>query len=331
MTAALLDFALFLGKTLILVLAALGTAAGLVALVQRGREREQLQVRPLNRRLRDMEHALRRAFLDRKQFRALLKAGRKADKAPVPDDAPRVFVLSFEGDLRASKVELLREEITALLTIADPARDRVVVRVESAGGLVHGYGLAASQLARIRDRGIPLTVTVDKVAASGGYMMAAVADRIVAAPFAIVGSIGVVAQIPNVHRLLKKHDVDFELLTAGKYKRTLTVFGENTDEGRRKFQHDLEEAHVLFQRFLQRYRPQLELDKVATGEHWFGEQALELALVDELRTSDDLLMQLADEARLFELRYIRRQPMGRRLTLAFENTLERWLGGNARP
>ena len=329
--AALLDFALFAGKAFILVLAALALAAGLAALARRGRESGHLEVRPLDRHLRKMEYTLRHALFGRAQFRAQLKAQRKADKSRLKNDGPRVFVLGFEGDLRATRVDQLREEITALLTLADPARDRVVVRVESGGGLVHGYGLAAAQLARVRERGIPLTVTVDKIAASGGYMMAAVADRIVAAPFAVVGSIGVVAQIPNVHRLLKRNDVDVELLTAGQYKRTLTVFGENTDEGRAKFQEELETAHALFQRFLQRYRPQLDLERLATGEHWFGEEALELQLVDELGTSDDLLLQLAAEARVFELRFVRRQPMGKRLTLAFESAVERWLGTTSRP
>ena len=108
------------------------------------------------------------------------------------------------------------------------------------------YGLAASQMQRIRDKKLKLTVCVDKVAASGGYMMAVVADKIIAAPFAVLGSIGVLAQVPNFHRLLKKHDVDFEMLTAGKYKRTLTMFGENTDKGREKFQEDIEDTHVLF-------------------------------------------------------------------------------------
>jgi len=329
------EYGLFLAKTLTLVTAivVVFTAVPLLARKSRERDREELHVRKLNRRFRDMEQTLRRAFLNRKQFKALVKQRLKADKQEQNEETkrPRIFVLNFEGDIRATRVELLREEVTALLTLADPNRDRVVVRLESAGGLVHGYGLAASQLARIRDRGIPLTVAVDKVAASGGYMMAAVADRIQSAPFAILGSIGVVAQIPNVHRLLKKHDVDFEMLTAGKYKRTLTVFGENTDEGRAKFQQELNEAHTLFKQFLQRYRPQLDMDKVATGEHWFGEQAVDLGLVDELQTSDDLLMQLADEADLYEVRYSRKQPMSKRITLAFESALDRVLERAERP
>ncbi len=322
----MLDYGLFLAKTLTVTVAVLVLVAVTVGLANRGRdrEREQLTVKKLNQRFRDMELTLRRSLLGRKQFRQLYRQWKKTEKQR-RDERPRVFVLDFHGDIRASAVDNLREEITALLTLAEPKRDRVVLRLESAGGLVHGYGLAASQLARIRDRDIPLTVAVDKVAASGGYLMAAVAQHIQAAPFAIVGSIGVVAQLPNLHRLLKRHDVDVELHTAGEYKRTLTVFGENTEEGRRKFREELEDIHALFKGYVQRYRPQLDLERVATGEHWFGERARELDLVDSLRTSDDLLMELAKDAELFHISYRRKQPMSKRLTLAVENSLERLL------
>ena len=183
----------------------------------------------------------------------------------------RVFVLNFDGDWKASAVNLFREEITAILCVAKP-QDEVVVRLESSGGVVHGYGLAASELQRIKDHHIPLTIAVDKVAASGGYMMACVADKILAAPFAIIGSIGVLAQLPNFHRFLKKHDVDFEQITAGQYKRTLSLFGENTSDGRKKFQTEINEAHQLFKQFITEHRPQIDIDKLATGEYWFGQK-----------------------------------------------------------
>lgn len=213
----------------------------------------------------------------------------------------RVFVLRFAGDIRASAVESLREEITAVLQVARPERDRVLLVLDSPGGVVPGYGLAAAQLTRLRRAQIHLTVVVDRVAASGGYMMAAVANRIVAAPFAIVGSIGVVAQLPNINKLLKRHDVDIELHTAGEYKRTLTFLGENTDEGREKFKQDLEQTHSLFKQFLSRYRPGLDMEKVATGEHWLGEEAMALNLVDAIATSDDLLLTEIDQADVYEL------------------------------
>ena len=215
----------------------------------------------------------------------------------------RVFVLSFDGDLAASAVDSLRREISAVLGAANQ-QDEIVVRVESAGGMVHGYGLAASQLARVRGHGVKLTVAVDKVAASGGYLMAAVADRILAAPFAVLGSIGVVAQIPNVHRLLKKYDVDVEVLTAGRHKRTLDLLGENTDQGRAKFREELEDVHVLFQEYVGRWRPNLDLDAVATGEAWYGQRALERALVDELVTSDEYLARACEDADVFEVSWV---------------------------
>ena len=206
---------------------------------------------------------------------------------PLPGRS-RLYVIDFDGDMQASRVEQLRREISALLTVVS-REDEVLVRVESPGGLVHAYGLAASQLARIRSRGIPLTVAVDKVAASGGYMMAAVANKILSAPFAVVGSIGVVAQVPNVHRLLQKNDIDVEVLTAGKYKRTLTMVGENTEEGREKFIEELEVTHELFQQHIAHYRPAVDLSTVATGEAWYGERAIDLQLVDQLLTSDDYM------------------------------------------
>lgn len=204
----------------------------------------------------------------------------------------KVYVLDFKGDMAASAVEHLREEITLILATAKAGRDRVVVRLESPGGMVHGYGLAAAQLVRLRDAGFHLTICVDKVAASGGYMMACIANEIISAPFAVLGSIGVVAQVPNFNRLLKQHNVDFELYTAGQYKRTVTMFGENTKEGKEKFEEELQQTHVLFKHFVEKYRPQLNVEKVATGEHWYGQDALDLNLVDKLQTSDEYLLGL---------------------------------------
>ncbi|MCY1432557.1 putative protease SohB [compost metagenome] len=205
------------------------------------------------------------------------------------------------------------------------AEDEVVLRLESGGGMVHGYGLAASQLARIRDAGVPLTVCVDKVAASGGYMMACIGQKILSAPFAILGSIGVVAQLPNVHRLLKKHDIDFEVLTAGEYKRTLTVFGENTEKGREKFQEDLETTHELFKGFVSRYRPQLSIDEVATGEIWLGQAALGKQLVDELQTSDEYLAARARVADVYQLNFVRKKTMQERFGVGVSVVIDRVL------
>ena len=233
----------------------------------------------------------------------------------------RLFVVHFDGDIKASALSNLREEITAILQIAGKD-DEVVVCLESPGGMVANYGLAASQLARVRSAGVKLTIVVDKVAASGGYMMACVADRIIAAPFAMLGSIGVVAQLPNFHRLLQRNDVDFELFTAGEYKRTVTMFGENTEEGKEKFQSDLEEIHTLFQHFVHEYRPQLDIAKVATGEVWFGQRALDLDLVDELKTSDEYLTSRAANADLYQVEYKERQNIARKMGIAAQAGVE---------
>lgn len=250
----------------------------------------ELKIVHLNKEQNHYKQQLLMNIGDKKQLKKSLKKSLFCKKKSIKEDS-KVYVLDFHGDMKATAVQPLREEINALLTIAEK-EDEVILRLESSGGLVHAYGLAASQLARIKEAGLKLTVCIDKVAASGGYMMACVADKILSAPFAVVGSIGVVAQVPNFHEFLEKHNVDVEIFTAGKYKRTVTMFGENKEENKQKFQEELEQTHTLFQDFVSQYRPQLELEKVATGEHWYGTDALNLKLVDELKTSDSYILEL---------------------------------------
>src|SRR5690554_725799 len=275
-----------------------------VTAIKRSREGdEQLQVQELNERQQDLRLSLQEEWLDSKAIKKLHKEREKKAKADLVSQStrPRVFVLDFKGDLDASQAPVLGREISLLLGLLRP-EDEVVVRLESAGGYVHSYGHAAAQLQRLRDKNLALTVCVDRVAASGGYMMACTATKLLVAPFAILGSIGVVAEVPNVHRLLKKHEVDYEVLTAGDYKRTLTVFGENTPEGKQKFLDDLEQTHQMFKSYVKRCRPQLAIDKVAKGEVWYGEQALALQLVDALQTSEAYLLERQAEARVFKVR-----------------------------
>lgn len=325
----LAEYAGFLARTVTVVVAIVMVLLVVAVLRQKGqRSAGHLSVRKLNEFYRELREHLEDSVLHKDQLKRQRKAEAKAHKAEQkkPVDKPRVFVLDFDGDIKASATEQLRHEVTAVLSMAQPT-DEVVVRLESGGGMVHAYGLASSQLARLRDAGLPLTVCVDKVAASGGYMMACVANRVLAAPFAVLGSIGVVAQLPNVHRLLKKHDIDVEVLTAGEFKRTLTVFGENTDKGREKFQEDLELTHQLFKGFVSRYRPQLDIDKVATGEVWLGLSALEHELVDGLQTSDEYLARRANEAEVFQLRFINRKSLQERIGLAASVAIDRVLLG----
>lgn len=316
----LLEYGLFLAKSVTLVVALMLCLAALVSAAREARhqETERLDVEPLNERLTRMRDALESELLDEAAHKKLSKQrekNQKAERKAATTPRPRLFVLDFDGDMEASAVSHLREEITALLQVLNPG-DEVLLRLESEGGLVHGYGLAASQLKRLRDRQFKLTVAVDKVAASGGYLMACVADRILAAPFAILGSIGVVAQIPNVHRLLKKHDVDVELHTAGVHKRTLTMLGANTDAAREKFREELEDTHQLFKQFVTEHRAQVVIEQVATGEHWFGTRALAINLVDALQTSDDYLLEKAPSTDLYAVRYRRKKPLAERLQVS---------------
>jgi serine protease SohB len=324
------DYASFLAKTVTVVIAIVVVLVAIASMRGRGRRSGggQLHVTKLNDFYKGLRDRLEGSLLDKARLKALRKAQAKDLKKEKkqPDIKPRVYVLDFDGDIKASATENMRHEITALLTLATE-NDEVVLRLESGGGMVHSYGLASSQLARIRQAGIPLTICIDKVAASGGYMMACIGNRIISAPFAVLGSIGVVAQLPNVNRLLKKHDIDFEVLTAGEYKRTLTVFGENTEKGREKFQQDLDITHELFKNFVASYRPQLQIDEVATGEVWLGMAAKDKQLVDELKTSDEYLSEKARTAEVFHLHYAERKSLQERVGLAASGSVDRLVTG----
>lgn len=274
----------------------------------------EIRVSHLNARVNEQRKKIAQTTASRLELLQLAQQLAKEAKIRRKNNQ-KIFVLDFKGDIQASAVENLREEITLILATAKAGRDRVVVRLESQGGMVHGYGLAAAQLVRLRDAGFHLTICVDKVAASGGYMMACIANEIITAPFAIVGSIGVVAQVPNFNRLLKEHNVDFELYTAGQYKRTVTMFGENTPEGKAKFEEELQQTHVLFKHFVEKYRPQLNVDKVATGEHWYGEDALDLNLVDKLQTSDEYLLGLLPQHDVYVINTRKKATLGEKLGL----------------
>ncbi|WP_370971849.1 protease SohB [Enterobacter wuhouensis] len=341
------QYGLFLAKIATVVIAIAVIAVLIVNLTQRKRQRGELRITRLSEQYKEMQEEMSLALLDSHQQKLWVKAQKKQHKqeakaakakakanAPQDEAKPRVYVLDFKGSMDAHEVSSLREEVTAVLAVAKP-QDQVVMRLESPGGVVHGYGLAASQLQRLREKQIPLTVAVDKVAASGGYMMACVADKIVAAPFSIIGSIGVVAQIPNFNRFLKNKEIDIELHTAGQYKRTLTLLGENTEEGRQKFREDLNETHHLFKDFVHRMRPTLDIEQVATGEHWYGTQAQDKGLVDEVGTSDDLLLSLMEGRELIGVRFTQRKRMLDRFTNSAaesaDRLLLRWLQRGQKP
>ena len=308
----LADYALFLAKSITVLVVVLVIIVAMANAAQRGRrpfDSGRIETRRLNDVLDDMRDALRSVAFDEKTLKKMVKDEAKAEKARRKAEEkgeatrPRTWVIAFDGDIAASAVRALRNEVTAILTLAEPG-DEVLACIESPGGMVHGYGLAASQLHRLRAaEGVSLTVAVDKVAASGGYMMACIGERILAAPFAIVGSIGVVAQVPNVHKLLKKNDVDVDVITAGEFKRTLTVFGENTEKGREKFVEEIEDVHRLFKAHVAEHRPALDIERVATGEAWHGRQAIDLGLVDELMTSDEYIVTACAEREVYEVKW----------------------------
>ncbi len=309
----------FLAKAVIVVAALAFLLSLTFALFRRGRaDGTRLTVRRLNTRMRDLTNALRAPVLGHRRFRKVQREEHRRQKQL--GERPKVFVLDYHGDIAATATSNLRHEITAVLGVAQD-KDEVVLRLESSGGIVHGYGLAASQLVRLRQRKLKLTICVDKVAASGGYMMACVADEVVAAPFAIIGSIGVVASVPNVNRLLQEHGVDYEEMTAGEFKRTVSYLGKISPEGRQKFQEQLEDTHALFKEFVKAHRPDVQIDAVSTGEYWFARRARELGLVDRLETSDDLLLSRMEVADVFQVTYREPQPLRRRVVSSVGDAL----------
>lgn len=329
----LIDIAIFTAKTAILLILILAFLAIFIAILAKNKQKSKgrFVVKNLNEKYTENAELILEETYSKTQLKNYLKKKKAQEKkaAKTEDKTKNVYVLNFEGDIKASAVCHLSEEITTILNVATP-KDEVVIKVDSAGGMVHGYGLAAAQLMRLRKHHIPLTVMIDKIAASGGYLMSCVANKIYAAPFAIVGSIGVIVQLPNFHRYLKDKHIDFEQHTAGEFKRTITVFGENTEEGREKLQHEIEDVHQLFKNLITEYRPFIDINKVATGEHWLGQQALGLKLIDEIKTSDEYLFERSKEARVLEICYEIKKPLLARLTsnaAAFkENTLARLFG-----
>jgi len=339
----LIEYGLFLAKLVTLVVAFVFVLSVIVSAgskSKKGGGRGSITITHLNDELDEMRDAMKKAIYDKESYKYEQKLEKKRHKQEARErkqhlklvvDASqdveecarkRVYVIDFNGDMEASDVESLREEITAILSLAT-SKDEVLLRLESPGGMVHAYGLASSQLDRIKTQQIPLTICVDKVAASGGYMMACLADRLVAAPFAILGSIGVLVQLPNFNRLLRKHDVDYETISAGEFKTTLTTFGEITQKGRDKVKEDVEEMHGLFKSWVKDHRPAVDIDNIATGETWVGLQALERAMVDEIMTSDECIVKACEDADVYEVRYEIRRTLGDKIGAAIHKAVDR--------
>ena len=312
---------IFFAQTFIIVLAIIAVLITIASIALKNKNKGAFEIDLLHEKYEDQTQALKEAFLTdseiKKEHKRLKKETKLKNKEPETKQLGRIFVVEFlNGDIKASDSENLKEEVNTILGVAT-AEDEVVVKVESPGGLVHSYGYAAAQLIRIRDAKIPLTICVDQVAASGGYLMACVGSKVLAAPFALIGSIGVVAQVPNFYRLLKKHDVDYKEYTAGDYKRTVSLFGEITEKGEAKFKEQLEITHQLFKSFVSKYRPQLDLAKVATGEFWYGENAKALGLIDEIKTSDEYLLTLAKDHQVVKISFEQKPTFMEKLSDSF--------------
>ncbi len=328
----LYHYGLFLAKTLTLVLGIIITFSAIVAIALKSKmkvDEGTLVINPINEKLDEIRDYMQTETLSKQALKKWHKAQKAKEKneKKEKEENKRLFVARFEGDIRASEVEELREVITAIIEVASPS-DEVLIILDSSGGFVHSYGLAASQLDRLRQKNLHVTAAIDKVAASGGYLMACVANRIIAAPFAIVGSIGVVAQLPNFHRLLEKHNIDYELHTAGEFKRTLTMFGENTAKAREKFQEEIEQTHGLFKDYITHHRAQVDINQVATGEHWHALQAIDLKLIDDIQTSDDFIVNKAKTMQLFEVSFEVKQKLADKiangLSLFVDKFLLKW-------
>ena len=332
----LYEYGLFVAKAVTLVIAFIVVVSTIVGLASKQKHgKGQIEIVSISEQLKDITNYAKQVLLDKNALKKLAKEKKKEAKAKnkaknkakiteqgEESEKSRLYVIDFKGSMDANEVEHLREEITAILCVANK-EDEVLVRLESGGGVVHGYGLAASQLQRIKEKGIKLTISVDKVAASGCYMMACVADKLLASQFAYIGSIGVLAQLPNFNKLLKKNDIEFEQHTAGEFKRTLTVFGENNDEGRAKFKEEIEEIHVLFKDFVQSQRPDMDIDKVATGEYWPGIKAKSLGLIDDITTSDDYILSHYPAREIFSVKYAVKKNVAEKLGMSAANVVER--------
>lgn len=321
------DIALFSVKSLVIVLSIIVVLFTIAAIIARNKLNfETVKVINLNEKYENFEEQLSINVLPKAALKKLLKQKKKQHKAQeeLKKSSSKVFVIDFHGDIKASHVTQLRDEVSAILTVADP-KDEVVLNIESPGGMVHSYGLAAAQILRLKKSNIPVTVTVDKVAASGGYMMACVANKIIAAPFAIVGSIGVLAQVPNFNRLLKKNNIDYEEITAGEYKRTISIFGEITEKGREKFNEDINLTHQLFKDWVFANRPQLKMDEVATGEHWYGTTAIKMGLIDEIMTSDEHILSLCKSKKVYKIQIKAKKTLSEKLTEAAGTSISRSL------
>ena len=223
-------------------------------------------------------------------------------------DKSNLYYLEFEGDIQASEAAKLKQEILVCLQVAKPT-DVFLILVESSGGSVSNYGDLYSVMEMIKKRGHTLWVAIDRVAASGGYLISLPADKIFATPFALIGSIGVLSEVPNFGGLLDKYGVKMEEYTAGERKMNISMFRENGEEQKEHHRKKLGKIHELFKAQLVKYRGGLiekkgvDIGELMEGDFWMGENAFELGLVDELKSSVEILLDEKDHFNILKVNY----------------------------
>jgi serine protease SohB len=313
------NYFLFLAKSMTVVISIVLIIVA-VAQTKKTKKDGKLYITKLNDKYHEIKRELEEKLLSKKELKNKIKADKKANKQLkkniIDSEQENIFLLNFKGDISASPVNKLQEEVSAILNVAK-TQDEVVLKLESSGGAVNGYGLAAAQLARIREKGIKLTICIDKVAASGGYLMAVTANQILAAPFSVIGSVGVITFAPNINRLLKKLNIDVEEHAAGEYKKSISLFGEVTPKAREKLQETLEEIHHYFKQYIMQFRPNIDIDKIATGEYWLASKAIKLNLIDELKTSEAYLLEKSKTVNIFELSYETKKTLRDKIAKGF--------------
>lgn len=175
------------------------------------------------------------------------------------------------------------EEIAEYLKQVEenPRVEAIVLRIDSPGGSVVGSDEIYQALLAI-DK--PLVVSMGEVAASGGYYIACAADRVLANPGTLTGSIGVISMVPNIEELMEKIGVEVLVIKSGALKDEGSVFREMTEEEREVWQRIIDEAYDQFVGIVADGRdlPPQAVRELADGRVYTGHQALELGLVDEL-------------------------------------------------
>lgn len=204
----------------------------------------------------------------------------------------KIAVLPLEGEILEA-----RDFIEALHRYADNAMVKaIVIRINSPGGAIAPSQEMYEEIRKTRQRsGKPIVASLDSVAASGGYYVAAGCDRIVANPGSITGSIGVIMQWMDVKDLLAWAKTKPETITSGAMKDAGSPYRQMTEAERGYFQHIAAELHHQFVAAVANGRriPEADVTRVADGRIFTGEEALSLKLVDQLGNLDDAVMAAA--------------------------------------